>query len=161
MGATMGQRAQAVAGSNGRKLIIEAVGSGDSARLAEFERHGAHCVCQGGGRRPAAPTDGNGSRLAVSTPEGEIVAVAFVDPAEATREGRLTVAVHTGYQHNAVVGRLIEALAGQAREQGYRRLTTCVPRSPGDAMEWFREGGLHTLSSLSVGGVTEVVLGLE
>lgn len=148
------------AGSDGRKLTIEVMGADDRGRVAEFSSRSPHMVCRCTGR-PRGPADGPGVRLAVTTPEGEVVALACVEGAEKAGEGRLTVTVHSGYQHHVALGTLIRAAAEGARALGWRRLTTCVPRDPHDAMEWFREAGLRTLSSFNVGGATEVVLDLE
>lgn len=148
------------AGSDGRELTVEAMGPDDRARLAEFASRSPHMICQCPGR-PRGLAEGPAARLGVTTPAGELVALACVEGAEESSEGRLSVSVHPGYQHHVAVGALIAAAAQGARDLGWRRLTTCVPRDPHDAMEWFREAGLRTLSSLCVGGVTEVVLDLE
>jgi len=101
------------------------------------------------------------ARLVLRAPDGRIVAAGIVEPTDIQGEAGVTVVVSSAYQHDPAVVNLIETLAARARQLGYRRLTTCVPRAPYDAMDSFRAAGLRTASSLSLGGVTEVTLELD
>lgn len=142
------------------RLVVSDLRPQDAGRLMEFRGPGAHYVCEGG-CRPTPAAKGKEVTVAATTPDGRIVGVGIVEPTTTAGEARITVAVHVAYQHDLVVADLLTAVAERARGLGYRRLVTCVARGPGDSSDWFRAAGLRTFSSLSMGGVTEVVLTLE
>ncbi len=156
--ANMEHRAVAAPGSN---LKLEPLESSDAARLIGFGGSpGTHYLCRGAGASPGG-SGGLGARLVLRTRDGRIVAAGMVEPTDVRGQAGVTVVVSSAYQHDPAVVNLIETLASRARQLGYRRLMTCVPRAPHNGLDSFRAAGLRMVSSLSLGGVTEVALELD
>jgi hypothetical protein len=56
---------------------------------------------------------------------------------------------------------VLRELADEAARRGVRRLHSCVGRGTRDPLADCRVAGLPILSSISFGGVTEIVLGVS
>lgn len=90
---------------------------------------------------------------------GIVVAAAWIDPCKGdSRQAHLGLLVHPRYRNAGIEQALLVSLVARARETGLTALTACVFHDVPNALLLFEDAGLEVLSSLSVGGVSEVVL---
>lgn len=149
----------------GKGLTVRLFEPPDAPLLKEFTRRpGSQFFCFGGDayrQGDGLPPEGAVALLATSE-TGNVVAHGRVVPVAAGQEtADLTVAVLASHRHAPIVADLLRDLTAVARRRGFTRLTTCVPRERRTPFEEFSAAGLRTISWFNIGGVTEVVLGLD
>jgi len=97
-----------------------------------------------------------------ATPRGVVVGTAWIDACRGdSRRGHLGLLVVPQYQNVGIEHSLLVLLIARARESGFTTLTACVFHDLRDARQLFLEAGLDVLSSLAMGGVSEVVLKIQ
>lgn len=138
---------------------------GDAAQLAAFlARTQPQFACFAPGHlRHGFGSPGewlDGASLALSE-DGELLGFAIVEPGDAAGEGRLAVLVPAMQHSPEVVSALLSAGAEAARRLGIRHLQTGVLRQQAVVMAAFDKAGLRALSSLNLGGLTELVLAVD
>lgn len=132
-----------------------AFGSGPRLRYLCNGPENAGCGACGPEAKHALPA------FVATDEQGAIVGAAWLDVASHATEqapARLAIAVQAMYQHTSVPVELLRLVAEESRQRRIERLVTCVSGLGRDPFAAFRSAGLRVVSSLGVGGVTEVVL---
>ena len=101
--------------------------------------------------------------LIATSPDGDFTGFAGVRRRETASgdTGELTLRLRAGHHRDDTTVALLRAAARDARAAGLRRLETQLCREAGHTLEEFQRAGLHALSTLNLGGVTEVTLGID
>ncbi len=148
---------------------VSRVAQKDEARVLHFcASPGVHYICLGAcssHHDPAATFFGPGARagdivLIAASPAGDFTGFAGVRRKESPCKdtGELTLLLRAGHHRDDTTVALLRAATRAARAAGLRRLETQLCRETGHTLEEFKRAGLHALSTLNLGGVTEAVL---
>jgi hypothetical protein len=115
------------------------------------------CVAAGHLRRAgiANGVDWTQGTIVATDPEG-VAGFALIERGRDARTGQLTVAIDPRSARGPAPGRLVQEAVALARRLGLDRLETQVSRKT--SLTLFQEAGLRTLSSMCMGGVTDVAL---
>ncbi|MBI5948022.1 MAG: hypothetical protein HY875_07785 [Chloroflexi bacterium] len=151
---------------------VSRVARKDESRVQQFcASPGVHYICLGAcssHHDPAGaffgPAAAAGDIVLVATsPPGDLSGFAGVRRKESPCEdiGELTLLLRAGHHRDETTVALLRAAARDARAAGMRRLETQLCRETGHTLEEFRRAGLHALSTLNLGGVTEVALEID
>lgn len=118
------------------------------------------CVASGHLRRMARPSSIQWpEQTVVAVGEDGVVGFAAIERAQDTTTGQLTVGVESAWARTGAASRLIAEAAHLARRAGLARIETQVYRETSLAL--FQTAGLRMVSSMPLGGVTDVALALR
>ncbi len=151
---------------------VSRVARKDEPRVLQFcGSPGVHYICLGAcstHHDPAGTFFGPGATagdivLVATSPAGDLAGFAGVRRKESPCDdiGELTLLLRAGHHRDDTTVALLRAAARDARAAGLRRLETQLCRETGHTLDEFRRAGLHALSTLNLGGVTEAVLEID
>lgn len=154
--------------ADGRGLSVRRPTGLDPVALASLaDVPFAYLVCGQDGDHSASPCGcaepcDQHAPAVVAALEGDgLVAAAWLHrDEEDPSSGKFGLAIQPAFARAGLVPVMLRELAEEASRRGVRTLRSCVGRGVHDPLEDCRGAGLTVLSSLSFGGVTEVVLGV-
>lgn len=87
-----------------------------------------------------------------------VVGFGLIERGSDSRTAQLTIGMETAYARGPVAERLVREISHTARALGIEKLETQIFRHTTESFASFRDAGLRTLCSMSLGGVTDVTL---
>lgn len=145
------------------RLAIHELRPHDFGKLVDLVSSGRVtyvCMAAGHLRRAglAQGIDWSQGTVLATDAEGRVAAFALLEHGRDTNTAQVTLGVDPVWTRACAALPVLEAVVALARKNGFERLETEVSRQT--SFELFRSAGLKTLSSMSMGGVTDVALAL-
>jgi GNAT superfamily N-acetyltransferase len=153
---------------DGRSLFVRTPTDEDRSVLPELRAVPfAYMVCNQEGRPSwspcgcAEPCEHHEPAVVAALERDGLVAAAWLhrddnDPST----GKFGLAILPAFSRAGIAPVLLGELAERASHRGLREIRSCVGRGTRDPLADCRKAGVPVLSSMSFGGVTEVVLGV-